>query len=103
MSTRRTQQHKHQRDTARAKEISDLKRENKHLKRQIAQLRRMIEKLQGHTGELETSPDPVSEEVLEKEADAALCPNCKHKVIEIKTPTKTIIGCPNCKWNSNKG
>lgn len=103
MSLRRIQ-HKPQRDAAKAKELADLKQENKHLKRQISRLRRQIEKLQGIESEgppeEEMAPEPKSL-AEEENIDSKYCPNCKHSLIEIKTPTKVLVGCANCKWRDN--
>ena len=97
----RTTQHKPQRDAARARELAELKQENKHLKRQIARLRKYIEKLQG-VGVVEEYEEPeITQEVEQSEeesSDSQKCPNCKNHLIIIKTPTTKIVGCTNCKW-----
>ncbi|NDD84286.1 hypothetical protein EBZ38_08455 [bacterium] len=104
MSLRRTQ-HKPQRDTAKAKELADLKQENKHLKRQIGRLRRQIEKLQGieHQNMQEAEEEHAESPTLAQhdEPNSKMCPVCKHDLIEFKTPTKVLIGCGNCKWRDN--
>ena len=104
MPLRRTQ-HKPQRDAAKAKELADLKQENKHLKRQIGRLRRQIEKLQG----VEHDGPPEQEEFFaetktpakEENFDSKYCPNCKHSLIEIRTPTRVLVGCASCKWRDD--
>lgn len=102
MPPRRTQQHKPQRDAAKARELAALKQENKHLKRQLARLRRLVEKLQGveHMGPPEEENE--AEPIVDSSSDAT-CPNCKNQLIEVITPTKVIVGCPNCKWSAGKG
>lgn len=98
MPPSRTQQHKPQRDAAKARELAALKQENKHLKRQIARLRKHIEKLQGM--EVSEEYQEVVDEITQQEeaADSEKCPNCKNQLVTIKTPTTKIVGCTNCKW-----
>lgn len=98
----RTTQHRAQRDANR-KELAELKKENTALKRQVSRLKKLLAKT--HEIQAEESPEPMPEVAAPapepEEKDDNHCPACgSGALMVVRTPTKTLTGCRDCKWRS---
>lgn len=85
-------QHRPKRDSRKAKEAADLRRENHQLKRMLSQLRRRVEELVDQ-GDGYHEPTPVP-------APQGGCPEClASEVMTLTTPGgRTIQKCRKCIW-----
>lgn len=87
-------QHKPQRDEAKAKELSELKKENRVLRKALARSRKQILKLM----EIHTDHDDSSEKLDPPKPSEKLCEACGGKsLVAIKVPAGILIVCKDCK------
>lgn len=91
-----TTQHKQEREKARAKEISDLKRERNQLRREVGRLRKRLTKMAGKMAEVEEDAEEEIEQVAEPEP-SDFCRKCRSEAIAyLEMNSKKYRICKGC-------
>ena len=85
--------HRPSRDTQKAQELTDLKRENHQLRRRVARLQKQVEHL-----ELLSPEEAEAREDLPAAPEVLRCESCgSSQFLSFTTPSgKTISGCRSC-------
>lgn len=96
----KNQQDKPTREERKAKELSDLKRENNQLKRQLERLRKRLNKMNISVIE-EIDEEPV-EVVEERVEEAGGCEKCGGEIKELELAGKKFIVCTVCNWRKKQ-
>jgi formamidopyrimidine-DNA glycosylase len=100
MPKQQATQHRPKREDQRAKEVSDLKRENHELKRAVKRLQKEV------TKRVSVEED-VAEQGLQEQAEMVVnkhgCPDCGTTVRELVLAGKQFHICPDCKWRAKVG
>lgn len=99
----RITQNKPQREEQKAKELSDLKRQNQQLKRQISRLRKQISRLiEVHGLDIKVEDEEPVEVVEEKVEEAGGCEKCGGEIKELELAGKKFIVCTVCNWRKKQ-